>query len=111
MKVQRMMNTQVVTQEGLDETWLPKNSAVSYSILASYEDYVLALINFENVLFIWPTQKQVKGKSKGQQGVTKSYAGFAVGNLVQLEVQLSHATNLAIEVIVAERNFSKESKT
>ena len=40
----------------------------------------------------------------------KLYAGFVVGNLVQIEVEPSHATNLNIQLIVAERNFSKEAR-
>ena len=42
--------------------------------------------------------------------MSKLYAGFVVGNLVQIEVQLSHATNLNIELTVAERNFSQEAR-
>ena len=83
---------------------------MSYSMLATYTGYVYASIHFDNASVIWPSQRQLKGKSKGQQGVNKSYAGFAVGNLVHTKLKMSDASALDIEFIVAERNQSNEQK-
>ena len=108
--MQRLKDGKVVIQEELGEKYLSRDSMMSYSILATYTEYVVASINFDNVLFIWPSQRQLKGKSKGQQAVNKSYAGFAVGNLVHIKLEMSDASALDIELIVAERNQNKEYK-
>ena len=110
MKVQRLKDDKVVIQEELDEEYLLRDSMMSYSILAPYTEYVFASIHFDNVLFIWPSQRQLNGKSKGQQAVNKSYAGFVVGNLVHIKLEMSDASALDVEFIVAERNQIKEQK-
>ena len=110
MKVQRLKDDKVVIQEELDERYLSGVSMMSYAILATYTEYVFASIHFDNVSFIRPSQRQLKGKSKGQQAVNKSYAGFAVGNLVHIRLEMSDASVLDIELIVAERNQRQEQK-
>ena len=97
-------------QEEAEKDIITGRSTVSYSTLAQYEDYVVASITFEGVQFIWPTRQKPKGNRKWQEDLSKKYAGFVVGNLVHIEVRLSDATNFTIDLIVAERNFSQESK-
>eukprot|EP00973_Karenia_brevis_P032355 4460053-Karenia_brevis.AAC.1 len=74
------------------------------------DDYVFALIYFDNVLFVWPNQRPSKGKTKGQQSVNKSYGGFAVGNLLTIKLEMSDSSASDIELVVAERNQMKEQK-
>eukprot|EP00973_Karenia_brevis_P027998 3855943-Karenia_brevis.AAC.1 len=83
---------------------------MSYSILATYADYVFASIYFDNVLFVWPNQTPSKGNTQGQQAVSKSYGGFAVGNLLTIKLEMSDSSALDIELIVAESNQMKEQK-
>ena len=105
-----MKDSELILKEEAETENITGSSTVSYSILAQYEIYVFASINFEDVEFIWPTRQKPKGNRKGQEDLSKKYAGFVVCNLVQIEVRLSNATHFTIDLIVTERNFSQEVK-
>ena len=108
MTLQRMKSSEVVMPEEAEKEYLTRTSTVSYTTPAKYENYVFASIVFDDIQFVWPTRKQHIGKSKGQEDETKRYAGFVAGSLVQIEVEVSQGPNVNIQLIVAERNFSRE---
>ena len=71
MKLRQMKDSEVVLREEAETENITGGSTVSYSILAQYENYVFAAINFEDVQIIWPSRQKPKGKSKGEEDLVK----------------------------------------
>ena len=79
MKIQHRKDSEVVLKEEAEMEKITGGSTVSYSILAQYENYVFAAINFEDVQFIWPSRQKPKGKSKGEEDLVTKICRLCCG--------------------------------
>ena len=80
-----------------------------FDILVEYNEYDLAAIQFHGYefYFIWPNNKQSTFQGKGSH-TQKQYAGLSIGHLLNLRLQVTQFETEAVQLIVTERNHSKE---
>ena len=113
MKLQSLKDSEVVfMDEEADASGLQRNSNMSYSTVAAYDNYILACVDFDDIEFFWPPREQNgKGRSKGREdGGIRLYGGLKPGNVVQMEVRVPRDANVTINFVVAERNYTKEGR-
>ena len=113
MKLERLKDTEVVFMtEEADASGLQRNSNMSYSIVAEYDNYIVACIDFDDIEFFWPPRAQ-HGKARSKENEDKEmrlYGGLKPGNLVQIEVRVRGGEIVTVDIVVAERNYSKEGR-
>eukprot|EP00973_Karenia_brevis_P054663 7597377-Karenia_brevis.AAC.1 len=60
---------------------------MSFSTLASDATHVFVVVEFSDILFVWPKQSAYTGKTKGKSDASRCYAGLSVGNMVHVTVE------------------------
>ena len=69
MKLQRFKDTEIVNMvKEANASGLQQNSNMKYSIVADYNTYIMACIDFNHIEFLWPPRnRHGKGRNKGHE--------------------------------------------